>query len=891
MSDFKHLPRSNVLFGPLRRTLAVLIVGVGILATSCFAEFRSLNWLYDTNSGAIYGLSCPKLGLNMKRSDFTNQGDYCEVKVYGWDLEARARLNDGGYVQKEYSCEVPRFDMKGDNWEEFTIFRDKNPIVCRVKSKCSQVRQCSVENGGTDSPMDCPRGSAEAMAVPNPQSSRLWVFLGGSGPDGPVAILIKWIKYQDTIFTEFCDQQFTVPVAKMVAVRGIAASVALIVALWLVTDIILHMAYQRYSRSNTSKNLDEVEQEFNDNLFAHLWGRFTPQPVSTRAVSVTTPRSGRDGMVSRLITAASPRESSGMGTPRSVGGTGPVTPRSFKVAVCKDPSLAFTSANWCLKVGDFVQRRIRQRGLSKELIFRSIFYPFFAIVFGTLIGWAFLAASPRNLLEMHSVFDTVTDDYSTIWRATATWIILPFLLLDELTDLLVFFLTSSVTRFAKPAVIAKFHQDYKEDVSDDGSLSGISSPSSLKVCEDDLVPQSVIGVVCVDTLRLADEDKLVDNVNSMISIVGIEKLFILHFSDSLSPLDDTVVLLQRRIHPAIQYVYVPERDKLAAVYWFSKYYVPLFQLHQQQVVSITHVLIADQNVWIPQSLTIPHSLLDSEVGLVCFAPSFKRTSRFTDVDLKFDIAESIFQSDRASMGDSETGGALLTLWDRQSLEVATFDHVPLTEANGGDFAGAGINVVRQPGLKIKFISNAFIKLNGSESDTAFSSLFAAARRRRLVFTDFTSLLSPSSIMNTNRLSSKPANIVRLLRFLWDLIRLPVLLSTVMRDPIGLGLIIVFFLLLQWVRLTVLSIVIIPSAVRKERPSISTQILYPFMYFFYDLVVLRPLAIVAALLWAVNDRPGQCIHEREDYEKDIPPCLPYPDAPWYSAWVPLDNPYR
>ena len=107
---------------------------------------------------------------------------------------------------------------------------------------------------------------------------------------------------------------------------------------------------------------------------------------------------------------------------------------------------------------------------------------------------------------------------------------------------------------------------------------------------------------------------------------------------------------------------------------------------------------------------------------------------------------------------------------------------------------------------------------------------------------------------------------------------------------GLGLIVVSFLLLQWVRLTVLSVVIIPNAVRKERPSFLTQVMYPFVFFFYDLLVLRPLAIVAAVLWAVNDQPGQSIHEREDYEKDIPPCLPYPDAPWFSAWVPIENPY-
>jgi hypothetical protein len=897
MSDFKHLPRSNIFFGPLRRTLALLVVGAAIIAVSCFAEFRSLKWLFD--NGKLHALSCPRLGLNMKRTDFNDQGNYCEVKIFGWDPEARARLADQGFIQPEYSCIVPRFDMVGDNYDEYAFFRLKNPIVCKVQSRCSAVRACTVQSGDSDVQVACPRGPEEALSLANDPTAILWVSLSPSS-----AIMVRWVNYQNTIFTEFCDSTHTVPVAKMVAVRGLIIGLALIVVLWLITDIMLHVAYRNHKKSIVPKDLERVEAEFNGNLFAHIWSRFTPPPGVTRTVSVsTTPRamtpSSRDGMVSRLV-SASPAGRGAM-TPRSTG-NGAITPRSFKVAVCQDPQLAFSSGSWASKVHTFLDRKFRKRGIRKELVVRGLFYPLFAIMFGSLVAWAYLAVSPRNLHVRHSVADSLLDDYSSIWRASATWIILPFLLLDELTDVFVFIFVSAVTRFAKPTVIAKLHEQLKgdqeteEDSSSEISFSSnLSSIHSMKVVKDDLVPDSVIGVVCVDTFHLADEDKLIENIESMIAIVGIERLFVLHFSDSLKPLDDTVTLLQARVHPAIQYVYVPDRDKLAAIYWFSKYYVPLFQLHQPSPLPITHILVADQNVWIPSTLTIPHSLIEPEgdssekVGLICFAPSFKRTARFRDVDLKFDIMEAIFQSDRSSMGDSEAGGALLTLWDRESLEVAAFDHKPLTEANGGDFAGAGIEVVRQPGRKIKFLSNAFIKVNGAPADTNFSGLFDAARRKRLVFTDVNSLFSPSSIMNKNRVASKPANLVRLMRFFWDTIRLPVLISTALRDPLGLGVIVAFFLLIDWIRLSVLAIAVIPNAVRQERPTLLTQMLYPLVYFFYDLMILRPLAVVAAVFWAVNDTPNQSIHEREDYEKDIPPCLPYPDAPWFSAWTsPIDS---
>lgn len=229
---------------------------------------------------------------------------------------------------------------------------------------------------------------------------------------------------------------------------------------------------------------------------------------------------------------------------------------------------------------------------------------------------------------------------------------------------------------------------------------------------------------------------------------------------------------------------------------------------------------------------------------------------------------------------------MLTLWERESLEVAAFDHRPLTRADGGDFAGAGINVVRTSSRRIKFVSNALIRINGIE-DAGYETLFSSARKKRLIFTDCLSLLSPSAICNFNRLSSKPTNLVHVMQFIWDAIRLPVFISTAFRDPIGLGFIIVLVMVLEWIKIVVLSTVVIPASVHEERPSFFTGLVYPVVYLLYDMLVLRPVAIVAAVLWAVADHPAQSIHEREDYEKDIPPCLPYPDAPWFSAWQPID----
>jgi hypothetical protein len=144
----------------------------------------------------------------MKRTDFNDQGNYCEVKIYGWDLEAKARLTDTGFVMPEYSCSVPRFYLVGDGWDEFADYRLKNPIVCNVQKRCSAVRICTVQINGVDQQAPCPRGPEEALSIGNQQSSLLWVALR---PD--TTLMISWVNYPNTIFTEFCDKKLTVPVA------------------------------------------------------------------------------------------------------------------------------------------------------------------------------------------------------------------------------------------------------------------------------------------------------------------------------------------------------------------------------------------------------------------------------------------------------------------------------------------------------------------------------------------------------------------------------------------------------------------------------------------------------------------------------------------------------
>jgi hypothetical protein len=222
----------------------------------------------------------------------------------------------------------------------------------------------------------------------------------------------------------------------------------------------------------------------------------------------------------------------------------------------------------------------------------------------------------------------------------------------------------------------------------------------------------------------------------------------------------------------------------------------------------------------------------------------------------------------------------------------------VTSSQGGDLPGIGVELRRNAPSgsdrqrTIKFIHNNLIDQPGKNSSiTSFrgftDKLFENyAKRKRLFWTDIVALLSPGAVLNSNRIAEKPFVLLNVLRAIFDVIRWPVLVDSALRDPLGCACIIGLFLAVTYIKVVVLWLVIerSPVAARVDRPGIFSSVFYPLYHFVWNLLILRPLSVVAAIYWAILDKPDISIAVREDYEQTIPPCLPYPDAPWFSVWI-------
>ena len=864
MSNLQHVSMGKSLWGPPVRSLAIVFIGGLILALSCIAEFQGFSWLYS--SGSLPLLSCPELGIGFTRDYFVDQGLYCQVSVSNWKMDAKAFLDVFGYDDLyNYRCKVPYFDYTGENIDKFGPFSAKNPIICELSHPCSEAKMCTEDDpdSGVPQSIACPRGSAEVhIAGINPNTTNLYVNLS---PES--GFYIQWDLYNDAHFAEYCDSDFLLPVGKMIAVRGWLVSLLLLGVLWLIVDYICILILGRSSKCALSVDMAVFAE--NENNLNHLW---SSNPVLRSG--------GVSGMKSRTVLCSNRDD----------------TP-TYKMSMCVDPKRAFASNVWLEKVSAYYERKnlVYVVGFA-QVFLRMCGWLLFIVAIGVFVGWVYLELSPSDLSNPHSIADSVIDGYGSIFKAESTWIILPFLFLDELWDICVFVLAVGTSvKWGKTTIFAQVQVLSNEHSSEDTEeISSIFSNDSCVVEGEDsaalLIPNGVAAVFVLDESRIAKATFL-SNLKSVIDVFGIDRVFVLQHGNTTEPMDDTVLICQREISLGIQYVFVPEADKLAAVYWFSKYYIPLFQLHHQQdeCDEISHLLLVDQSVSLFRGFNIPNQFVHSPpaendepsvtVGCVCFA------SEKNDLDWKFQTAESIFLSDRSSLGDSEISSQTVVMWHRNSLELAAFNLLPSTRAFGGDFGALGHALLRNSTTLdqrvIKFAPHSPVKIR---QEGFLDSFVARARSQRKVLSALVSLISPSSILNKNRIASKMFDLKKILSSIFDTIRLPVFFSSAMRDPIGLAAIVLLYIILVYVKAGVLSYCIIRSS--NDRPKFGNILLYPWIHFFGYILILRPLSICAAFNWAMHDhQPGQSISTREDFDENMPPVLPYPEAPWFTVWQP------
>lgn len=879
MRDWWNYHSDGRISGVALRGVGLLAICIAIAVSSILAHFGTVSIFYDSSTGSVgYILTCPEPSMMVDKRNMDTMTDYCEVTAYDWNLVSISMIANAGRRGDDYECIVPSLEFKNmdDMIDQFPAVAARDPIKCRIHRPCSTVRYCT-ESGIV---VDCPRGFEEAFEPANIPDWSIYVSLD---PDEETGFYMPWDSYARVSFRQYCDSSYLVRPGKVIAARGIIGGFLLLTLLWVIFDLLITLLVVRRSIKSEMKRLEthqlnipflsEKTLSTYNRIIETTTGIATPETSALPTPCATPASSLREGMVSRIVRQETPVDHV-------------VSPsRSFKVAVCRDPIRAYSSFHWMLKVRAYVScRPVSVFRYLNPVMVNSLEVVFSVLLFGFLICLGLLAISPTDLVhDSFSVADTFFRNYSTIWKAKSTWVILPFLLLDELVELLLFFVEATTVRLngQSTTLFAKVTKDLRTVVVDDDFDEfdfASDSSDACKVVSEHLVPECIAAVVCIDQFRRVDDEIFIKNVQSVIEVVGIERTFILQFGPELVPMDDSLVLLQERVSAGIQYVFVPEPQKTVATYWFSKYHIPLVQLHSTHPTPISHLMVIDHSVHVPWNLAIPLDFVDpvEKVAVICIGSVLP--GAFDEIDYKTEQVHSQFQSDRSSLGDSQlvdTSG--ICVWDRSALEVSSLN-------SNADFASLGFVAVNLHRGRIKFVQNAWVV--NHTWDSSFSSMRGLAdklylnfaSRKRLIVQDLKTSLSPYSWLSLSRLAAKPMSFIHLFNHILDVIRYPVLIASVLRDPVGLGFIVGLYLVLLWVKMIVMALV-----AKENRSGFFSSLVWPGVHFIVNLLVLRPLSIVAGMFWTLRDRPVSSIQDREDQEGSIPPCLPFTDAHWFSVW--------
>ena len=152
---------------------------------------------------------------------------------------------------------------------------------------------------------------------------------------------------------------------------------------------------------------------------------------------------------------------------------------------------------------------------------------------------------------------------------------------------------------------------------------------------------------------------------------------------------------------------------------------------------------------------------------------------------------------------------------------------------------------------------------------------------RKTFTYLRELITPTSFCHLPSLVLKPYFLQELLTILLDWLRVFLLCGLLLRDWVGLLLMMAFFSALMYIQILIFTFLVLRS--RKDlRPTIATALVFPF----YRLagLLFRICALCHNILVYSHTRSSNKIGKREDEIKDIPPCPPHHVVDWYSVWV-------
>jgi hypothetical protein len=823
-------PRVLPAFGRVLTLLFLLSLATGV---ACCWYTMGISWIYDGATGTFPIMQCPKFYVNTATKGYAD-GPMCRITL------ANNGLNQLGVLDNP-DCRMPPL-----NSEDY--------IECHIQGPCREA--CNV--AGTS--RFCPDATTLTEPTPSDPGPDCDISLPGSETFTTACFFVHW--------TPFCDSAFKATPGAILAMRSLIAGTAVMLFVWILAEITLFSAdklLQRDSiegRERQQKILPEVKHQLRARL-EEVWNRAAEDRDD-----------GAESFVLTSYSGGSDWEGSEAGGRKSA-------------LYSRDPRKRFSSVQWHRRVSQWKTLHSTKSKLYKTTVFaRSLSLSLFFVVVLILAMYIIISVSPSQI--------PANADVLSLLEGTAR--ILPLytwmdglIFLDILLDFGLFIIaTASVSWPTRPVFASHMNEQLgelekrarDEDFSDADSMESVLNQSMTIEC--------CLLIACHESCFSADKEaSFINTLKSALRVFPPNHIFVCDNGSSISPVDHTE-MVAKNIHPAINYLYIPEGNKTISFYWTNRYWIPFLE-RAGRIPKFLYAVIIDDDVPLPPDLHIPYELLKENRNIKAVHYPITATSpdgkpglmvRCQDIEYKLAAVHKYFQSTIARVLSCH--GAI-GLWDREALTATLLDHD--TVFNGEDLMMGLSLLQRRDYSKIISCPQAIVP---TFAPTSWRMLFRQRVKswevtsHKKTFSFLLELINPISFFHLPSVALKPYFLQELLAIILDWLRIFLLISLAFRDWLALALMTGIFTALMYIQVIVFQYVYLRR--RKDlRVSIGGFLMFPF--YRLSSLLFRVCALCQNILVYSHYRRGVYIRTREDEVKDLPATPPHPDVDWFTIWQP------
>jgi hypothetical protein len=810
-----------------------------------------IKWVYDSLSGTFPILQCPKFFVNTATKGYAD-GPLCRITL------ANNGMNQQGVLDNP-DCYMPPL-----NSEDY--------IVCLIHAPCRSA--CNLAGTGKF----CPDATVLTEPTPSDPGPDCDISLPHSEGFTTACFYVHW--------TPFCDSSFKVTPGAILAMRSLIAGTGIMLLVWCFAEVTLYSAEKLLrkdaaeGRTRQAKILPEVKRKLRAQL-EQAWNEAASYRDDDATSSAFTSISGGSGWSG----------SDGGGTRR-------------KTAIySRDPRKRFSSVQWHRRVSQWKTLHSTKSTLYKTTVLaRSFSLSIFFVLVLIVAMYIIISVSPSQIPANADAL-TVLDGTARI-LPLYTWMD-GLIFLDILLDFGLFIVaTASVSWPTRPvfashmreqlgklskrdrSVLRQGNNDSRYD-DDEGTISDADSMES--VFNQSMTLECCLLIACHQScFTVEKEESFINTLKAALRVFPPNHIFVCDNGGSITPVDCTE-MVAKNVHPAINYLYIPEGNKTISFYWTNRYWIPFLE-RNGRITKFLYAVIIDDDVPLPPDLHIPYELLKENPNIKAVHYPITATSpngrpglmvQCQDIEYKLSAVHKNMQSTCARVLSCH--GAI-GLWERDALTATLLDHD--TVFNGEDLMMGLSLLQRRDNSKIISCPQAIVP---TFAPTSWRMLFRQRVKswevtsHKKTFSFLLELINPISFFHLPSVALKPYFLQELLAIILDWLRIFLLISLAFRDWLALALMTGIFTGLMYIQVIVFQYVYLRR--RKDlRVTLGGTLMFPF--YRLSSLLFRVCALCQNILVYSHYRRGVYIRTREDEVKDLPATPPHPDVDWFTVWKPV-----